>query len=233
MVVAGASSFAAGSTVRLAITPAGANDQIAVGGAAQLGGATLQVAASPGAYGTQHFTLLTAAGGVSGTFAFAGLNTGSFLVTPSLIYSPDSVVLAFQRTQIQGQTFNERAVAGALNADTLTAPLLLAVTAGGLPSNAQLDQVSGEIHATLRSALFDDGALVREATFDHLRDAATAPTSPAGVSLWADVRGSRLTLDGDGNAARAQSDGQTTVVGVISVAAPGASALPTPTTGGG
>ena len=116
--------------------------------------------------------------------------------------------------QIQGGTFNQRAVAGALNADALTAPFLLALTANGLPAAAQLDAASGEIHATLRSALFDDGALVREATFDHLRDAATAPASPAGVSLWADVRGSRLTLDGDGNAARAQSDGQTRVVGI-------------------
>ena len=213
MTVTGAANFAAGSTVKLAVTPAGANDQIAVGGAAQLGGATLQVAASPG---TQRYTLLIAAGGVSGTFAFAGvsgLGTLSALVTPSLIYSADSVVLAFSRVQIPGGTFNQRAVAGALNADALTAPLLLALTTNGLPGNAQLDQASGEIHATLRSALFEDGALLREATFDRLRGAAAGDNIREGVALWADVRGDRLTLDSDGNAAQARANGQAVVIG--------------------
>ena len=58
-----------------------------------------------------------------------------------------------------------------------------------------LDQLSGEIHASARTALIDDSRFAREAAIDRLRQASD------GAALWGRAFGAAGHWDGDGNAA--------------------------------
>jgi len=72
-------------------------------------------------------------------------------------------------------------------------------------SQAALDQLSGEIHASTQSALLYSGNLVRQTLASRLLN--TFETGPARepLPLWAQVTGGEFSLDSDGNAARAQT----------------------------
>ena len=68
--VAGNISFAAGSTYRVEVDATGASDRLAATGTATLNGGTVAVLAAPGAYQpSTSYTILTAAGGITGAFA--------------------------------------------------------------------------------------------------------------------------------------------------------------------
>ncbi len=93
LTVTGNVTQAAGSTLAIEANPTTASE-LAVGGAASLGG-TLALTFDAGAYtaGTE-YTLLTAAGGVTGTFGAltqSGANIG--FLTPELTYQADAVDL--------------------------------------------------------------------------------------------------------------------------------------------
>jgi fibronectin-binding autotransporter adhesin len=91
--VAGNVSFATGSTYSVELNPAGQSDLIAATGAATIApGALVQITAASGIYAPMtHYVILTASGGVSGTFVAPTINL-SFLV-PELIYQPNEVDL--------------------------------------------------------------------------------------------------------------------------------------------
>ena len=73
--VSGDATFSAGSTYQVEIDPTGASDLLAVGGIATLGGATVDVLKAAGGYTAgARYTILTAAGGVSGTFGTLSQN---------------------------------------------------------------------------------------------------------------------------------------------------------------
>lgn len=216
LTVAGPVSFASGSTYRVAITPAGGSDRIASSGAAALAGGTVQVAAAPGAYtGNQSYSILTAQGGVSGTFSSA---TSSFaLLSPNLSYTPTSVLLTLVRAPLvgTGQTINQRAVARALDAAPLSSPLLLALAGTVMPTNAAFDAVSGEIHASVQEVLVDESRRVRDAALDRLRTSAGALGlgAQSGPAVWAELRGGWFSAEGGGNAAVLDSAGSTAMFG--------------------
>ena len=61
-----------------------------------LGGATLNILAAPGIYAPgQNYTLLTASGGLNGTFTFGGITGGTYATQPTLGYTAKSVLLDF------------------------------------------------------------------------------------------------------------------------------------------
>ncbi|MGM3366937.1 hypothetical protein ACS212_22750, partial [Escherichia coli] len=65
-----------------------------VTGTADLGGATVQAVFAPGSYVSKTYTILSAAGGVSGTFASGIVNTGlPSNVHSSLSYDANNVYL--------------------------------------------------------------------------------------------------------------------------------------------
>ena len=96
MTVTGAGSFATGSTLNFDITPGGASDFLSIGGVGSLGGATLNILAAPGTYAPgQSYTLLTASGGLNGTFTYGGITGGTYATQPTLGYTAKSVLLDF------------------------------------------------------------------------------------------------------------------------------------------
>ncbi len=223
--VAGALGFLSGSTYVVDVDAAGASDKIAATGAATLSGGTVNVLAASGSYSTAtRFTILTAAGGVSG--AFASLTTSSNLafLTPGLSYDADDVYLGFAQTAAfpsVAMTPNQNAVATTLQILGPGAPLYTAVVGQSVAgARAAFDALSGEIHASAVSSAFDDARLPREAVLDRLSspygalpvgggaagfaamNAIAAPTLPADVfAAWGQAFGSFGHIGGDGNAA--------------------------------
>ncbi len=136
--VGGDVSFQAGSTYRVQVDASGRTDRIAASGTATLGGGTVDVQAGVGSYGlSTRYTILTAAGGVTGQFS--GLTTTSNLafLDPALSYDADDVVLGFTRKAdfvAAAGTPNQRAAAAglqSLGAGVLFDAVLSQSAAGG------------------------------------------------------------------------------------------------------
>lgn len=185
--VAGDLRLQAGSTYQVEIDPSGASDRIAVTGAAEIDGANVHVAKTPGTYTPgRRYEILTAAGGLDGRFAALSQNLP--FIDLGLSYDPTSVHLDVARNEVAfptvGQTDNQRAVAGAVEALGGGNALYDAVVwqDGEDAARAAFDTLSGEIHASTRTALINDSALLRSAANERIR-AAFADTSSADLPV--------------------------------------------------
>ncbi|MEI9887562.1 MAG: autotransporter outer membrane beta-barrel domain-containing protein [Rhizomicrobium sp.] len=209
LTVAGNIAFVAGSTYDVEADAAGAADRINAGGIATISGGTIAVAAAPGVYTGLTYRILSAAGGVNG--AFAGLTTNSPSLIARLFYGPTTVDL-FLVSDIDfaplTHTPNEIAAAAAIKAGGASSALYNAFLTQQ-PATAfipgALDQLSGTLHADLRSAMFEDNRAVRQALLRRLRQATSGgPDSrdvADGVTAWLHVLSNWGSVDGDGNAA--------------------------------
>ena len=207
--VAGNLTLAQGSVYQLNAASDGRSDQLRVSGVAALQGGNVSVLASGNFQPTTTYSILTANGGVSGQFA--GATTDMAFLNPSLTYSPQNVTLRLQRNEVSlqniAQTPNQRAAAGALSALD-TGPLYSAVVQlNAANARTAFDSLSGEVHASLKSAAFEDSRFVRNASLGRLREsfdtpAATAIDAPAasGSGVWAQAVDSWGSTDADGNA---------------------------------
>lgn len=227
--VVGDIEFKAGSTYEVEIDAAGQGDRIAASGTATIGGGTVEVLNAPGTYvvGTR-YTILTATSGLTGSFV--GLTQAAPLSTPflsfTLNYDASAAYLDVTRSDLTfgsiGTTPNQRAVGGGLDSLPLSSPLLNAVSQLDTASvQSALDQLSGEIHASIVSSLIEDSHFVRDVATDRLRSAfdtagATelpvmsyasdgpdlVPATTDLLAVWGQGFGSWGHADGDGNAAR-------------------------------
>ncbi|HLG49574.1 MAG TPA: autotransporter domain-containing protein [Reyranella sp.] len=117
--ISGAYLQAGGSTYQVEVNGAGQSDRINVTGApgfALLLGGTVQVTAAPGTYAhTTTYTILSATGGVAGTFD--GVTSNFAFLKPSLSYDADDVFLVLTRSGFSGGalTPNQHAVGTALD----------------------------------------------------------------------------------------------------------------------
>jgi outer membrane autotransporter protein len=220
--VTGEASFAAGSTFVVNVNPTGQNDKLVTTGTTTLSGGTVVVDGASGTYlPSTRYTLLTAQGGVSGTFS--SLSTSGDLATlvfidPTLSYDANDVYLGFSVLPFvsAAQTPNQVATALALQAQPAGSPLynaLISQTAPGALS--AFNALSGEIHASAVGAAFDDTRLPREAVLDRLAESYAAPSpssaktvqtytfsTPTQVySAWAQAFDSWGHLGGNSNAA--------------------------------
>ncbi|HEY0012212.1 MAG TPA: autotransporter domain-containing protein [Allosphingosinicella sp.] len=210
-------SFAAGSVFEVDITEAGGFDRLLAGGTATLSGGTVSAlfsGFSSGAGGTCGSSIsapiLTAQGGVTGTFA--GVTSNSAFLTPTLSYDSKNVFLNLTRNAAtfteRGETANQKQSAGAAEALACGAPLFDAlVVLDAASARAAFDRISGEIHASARSALLDDSRFLRDA----LRSATAAEERP---TLWGQAYGSWGDSDGNGNAAAVDRDGRGLFAGI-------------------
>jgi len=167
--VAGNTTFAAGSTYEVEVDGAGNSDKTLVTGSATLQGGT--VAALFQGQAEQcgapfRYTILTAQGGVSG--AFAAVTSNFAFLAPSLSYDPNNVFLTLTRAPgtfaDHGTSSNQQrtaAAAEALNCGNAVFDPLVRLSSAA--AGAAFDQLSGEIHASTRGALFEDSRFVREA----------------------------------------------------------------------
>jgi len=152
------------------IDPASATSDLAhATGTAALNGQVLVTslggAYKPGAV----YTILTADGGVSGTFSSPSMTSSYVFLTPGLFYDAGNVCLTLARNgtplaSLAG-TPNEKAVATSLDGLPASSPLLSQVL--GLTQGTNFaglyDALSGEIHATAAGALLQGSAGIRPA----------------------------------------------------------------------
>ncbi|MFI4994651.1 MAG: autotransporter domain-containing protein [Hyphomicrobiales bacterium] len=198
--VSGNVAFAAGSTYQAEINAAGQGDKILATGQATLSGGTVQVLAANGAY-TQanRYTILTANGGVTGTFANVTVNQNFAFLTPTLTYDANDAFFGFTLTTVPagapgaGQpipfpsvavTRNEAATAAAVQALGLGNAVYNAVVGQTVAGARQaFDALSGEIHASAATAAFEDARLPREAILDRLNQPAEPSTLGAAIPM--------------------------------------------------
>ncbi|WP_188582083.1 beta strand repeat-containing protein, partial [Azorhizobium oxalatiphilum] len=158
--VSGNAAFAGGSIYAVSVNSAGQSDRIAVSGTTTLAsGSAVAVTAESGTYNfTQRYTILTSAGGVSGTF---GTVTSNFaFLTPSLSYDASDVYLTLNRNDVSfasvASTPNGRAAAGAVEAGGPNTALYQAVAGGSVGSSqAAFKTLSGEAQASAGSNAFN------------------------------------------------------------------------------
>ena len=227
LAVTGNAVVQAGSTFAVDVSPTAA-DRLTVVGTASLAGALVV----SGSYAPRtSFTLLSAAGGLTGSFTSTiGSANGAFL--PIVTYTAQNVLLSFTPksliTQVGSAAITPNQLRFATAFDAATATTLdpsgfAALFVTGLAVPAALDQLTGEIHSVERRVAMDDTRYVREAAFDRLGEGAslvgrrqeTSTTSGASghtYTLWARGVGSWGSSDSDGNG----SSFNTSSAGVIS-----------------
>ncbi|WP_420959672.1 autotransporter domain-containing protein [Brucella sp. IR073] len=176
LTVDGDLTLGAGSTYIANIAPDGKGDKLAVTGTAMLQGGDIYIAKLAGNYMPgQRYTILTAGEGVTGTFG--NLSQNMPFVDLGLTYDPRNVYLDIARNDVAfptvGITRNQKATAGAVEALDAGNDVYDAVVLQDSEAAARVafDQLSGEIHASARTALINDSRLIRSAVNDRLRAA--------------------------------------------------------------
>lgn len=225
--VAGNVNFASGSTYEVEVNAAGQSDLVDAGGTATIdAGAIMSVLPEAGTYGeVTQYTVLTAAGGVTGAF---GTVTSAFaFLDPSLSYDANNVYLTLTRNNVgfvdAAATRNQHAVGTALDGLGGASPFY-ATFLGMSAAQAQsaFDAMSGEVHASHKASLLEDGQYLRGAITARLRGAfdaqlpssvrvaaigeeaaAYAEPESAKPAVWGDVYGAWGERDANGNAAAA------------------------------
>ncbi|MEG9457584.1 autotransporter domain-containing protein [Methylobacterium ajmalii] len=195
LTVAGNASFAAGSTFQVETDAGGQSDRLAATGTATIQGGTVRVLAQNGAYAPRTgYTILSAAGGVSGTFA--GVSSNLAFLTPTLRYQPAQVDLTLTRNDVAfatiAQSRDQAAVATAIQGAGAGAGLYDRTVGLTTPEAvAAFQALTGDIHASSVSAAYETAFFVREAILDRLRwsGAATRDYGSLPATYTADLPG--------------------------------------------
>ena len=212
----------ANGVLEVEATPDGQASLVKVSGTANLAGSALVVADSGNWLPHTQYTVLTAAGGVSGQFASASSNF--VFLTPTLSYGNNDVSLTLQRNNIDfnavAKTPNEFAVATSLNklnyGNVVYDALLLSHAD---TARKAFDQLSGEIHASIRTAIMDDERNVRDVVANHLLNGTQDNDSQTGVmdngvAVWTTATARGGSHQGDGNASTLDANGDSMLLGM-------------------
>lgn len=228
LTVAGDLIFDAGATYAVEADPDGsASDLIDVAGTAFLNGASVLHVGLDGEYKPlSAYTILSADGGISGTF---GAVTSAYaFLTPDLSYDMNNVYLEFVRNDADfsdlARTHNQTATAEAaenLGAGHAVYNAIVALSDDDALIQSGFDALSGEIHASTKTVLITESRIVRDAASERLRAAfdglGAAPASlrafwpdaseqiggaaADGLVPWGVAFGGSSETDTDGNAA--------------------------------
>ncbi|MGN6305649.1 MAG: autotransporter outer membrane beta-barrel domain-containing protein, partial [Mesorhizobium sp.] len=238
LTVNGNLTFNGSSNYLTEVTRAGA-DKTIVTGTANLDG---KVVVKPLAHigKTTTYTIMTA-GTENGAFSGVDfLAVNNFASNPQLTYAGNDVLLTLDAGLLMPEllgdvTPNQKSVATGINNSILGGTIMpdsfdALFALSGSPLRAALDTLSGEIHASARTALVEDSRFLRDAVNERIRAAfagvgaaaspvlaygetgtgstataaishALAPADTAGLAAWGSVFGSWGSTDGDGNAA--------------------------------
>ncbi|TWD55771.1 outer membrane autotransporter protein [Agrobacterium vitis] len=197
-------TLAPGSTYDLEIANDGRSDRTIVSGTAAINGANLNVITMDPtvSYAAgQSYSFLTA-GNVTGQFS--NLQIDSAFINSKLFYSPTDVTLRLsswggRAFTTAAQTPNQLAAASALDkldqsAGSSSLPLYNTVLFMNADNARKaFDQVSGEDHASVQSALLSNSRFVSSMALDRLYDGDTG--------FWTSGYGARTHFGSDGNAA--------------------------------
>ena len=221
--VNGGVSFDPTSTLDIETHPDGSSDKLIATANVALNDARLNIIAGSGNWLPSTRYTIIEAGSVSGTFGQIDKNLP--FLTPVVTYNADSVVLTLNRNATSfasvGDTPNQSEAARAVDGLAVTAPVAVAVSA--LDADAAkraYDSLSGELHASLQSALLDDTRYLREGI--NARMLSTQGLSPElgalnadgnGLVFWLRGYGAQATTQGDGNGARVTRDSRGMILG--------------------
>lgn len=203
LAVEGAYTQASGSVYAVDIDPS-TSDRIDVAGDAAIeAGTTVRVSGAGGAYVIgKRYTILSATGSVSGQYS--ALTSNLPFLGLELAYDPGNVFLDVTRSdtafQDVGRTPNQIAAGGGVESLGPGSPVYDAVlNLSAAQARHAFDQLSGEIHASARTALIEDSRFIRDAVDDRIR---AAFDGADGLAAWGRAFGSWGHWDSDGNAAR-------------------------------
>jgi autotransporter-associated beta strand protein len=219
LTVNGNVSLAAGSNYQFDATDTGSSDLIHATGTAALGGGSV-ISTLAGSHwnAATRYTILTADGGVSGSFGTASSNFA--FLTPTLSYDADHAYLTLIRNTATfasaGATSNERRTADAIAANSTSAVYNAVLPLAVGPARAAFNELGGDSLASTRTAIIDDSRYVRDAINSHLQGVQGAgglAKSDGEGSVWASTWGHGGSHDSDGNAARMGSNGSGLMVG--------------------
>ena len=198
-------TFEAGSTYEVEVNAAGQSDGIVAAGTATINGGGVTVLAGSGSYApATTYTILTAGGGRDGIFTEGATSNFAFL-DPSLTYDANNVYLTMTRNDVGfenvGLTRNQIATGGGVeslgNGNAIYNAVL---NLSADQARSAFDLLSGEIHASAKTAMIEDSRFLREAALDRLR-VALAPDAGETSGVWGRVFGSAGEWNSDGNAA--------------------------------
>lgn len=232
LTVNGDVTMTAGSIFAVELAGNGSSDRIGAGGKATLGGGKVEVKAldSQTSYTTgKTYTILTADGGIEGSFDPVVLSNSAFLFG-QLSQDTDSVDL---KIAVKGVSFagvadspNSKETAGALDTLQQSGPSLalynklLFLSAD--EARAAFNGLSGEIHGSTATGLIADSQKLRDAIDNRLQSAFANPSEaplpvmaygddaslPTGsistqrFTAWGSAFGSWGSIDGNGNSAK-------------------------------
>jgi outer membrane autotransporter protein len=232
LTVDGDLAFAAGSRLAVEVNPkTGESDLVEVTGSAALNGGSVAHVGASGNYDLRStYTILSADGALVGKFD--GVTSDFAFLTPDLLYDYDlgTVDLELLRNGRDfasvAQTRNQAATAKAIegigfDAGHAVYDAIAQMADDGDRIRASFDQLSGEIHASAKSALIEESRVVRDAATNRIRaafDGVAAPAVPVlaygpggpalsaadkaqGLAAWGHAFGSWSSLDGNRNAA--------------------------------
>lgn len=204
---------AAGSIYQAETTAAGLSDLIVVGGAATIAsGAQLQITRDTGTYaiGTR-YALLTAAGGINGSYSVVqtAVNGTEFRI----VQTATSLFADLARTAASlssvAITRNQTSVAAALaplgTGNAAFAALTLLPEDGAVRRG--LDDLSGEVHPSLRTSALADARLTQDAVVARLL------TRDEGSGMWGQFMGRAGSDNGVAGAANVERNGWSGVGG--------------------
>jgi autotransporter-associated beta strand protein len=219
--VKGDVSFATGATYVVNTTADGVSDVVTATGKVALGNAAVRSLQGSGVYNANtRYTILTADGGLDGTFNNASSSLA--FLTPSLSYDATHVYLNLARNAVSfaslAQNANQAAAAAAAQSQgegRAVYDAVVSLEAPAVPS--ALGNLAGESLASARTALVDDAREIRETVQRHVL---TANGDGAWTSVWGhwgDRGGSagvdRLRSNGGGVLAGADRDLGTVTLG--------------------
>jgi len=237
LTVAGDFTQASGSLYEVDADADGTSDLIDVSGTATLEGGAVHVLAGTGNYAAaSQYTILAADGGVFGAYT-GGVTSNLAFLDPSLSYDANNVYLTMTRNEVGfvnvGNTRNQKAAGAAiesLGAGNAVHDAVLNLS--GEQARDAFDRLSGEVHASVKTAMLEDSRFIRDAVMNRIRaafgdttlavppvmefDDGSARLSAANTdtfAMWAQAFGSWGHWEGNGNAASFSRDAGGLLVG--------------------
>ncbi|WP_230534059.1 autotransporter domain-containing protein [Microvirga roseola] len=203
--VAGNVRFEADSVYQVETNAAGQSDLVKATGAATLSGGTVQVLAESGSYKpSTSYTVLTAEGGVVGTFA--GVRSNFAYLDPTLTYGNSDVRLTLTRKTVPTGSLTLNAVAVSGNqyrvADAVEAlgsghRVFDAVIGQSVDGARQaFDALSGEVHASAAGAALSGTLRTQDMLLNRMRSIQAPVAGPVQAAYAADRPGVAPLVDG-------------------------------------
>lgn len=208
LTVAGDYTAYAGSVLQLEVDAENRYDTLIVGGDAHLDpGSTLALSGGPYRQG-QTYNFLQAA---STTGSFSKIDSSLLFLDPSLTAAGTGLSLSVARNGTAFATYaqsrNQQAVANGLDASSSAPPAamssvfddVLNATARSMPG--LMDQLSGEAHASVQSALLTRSDLWTSSVTRRLNGVMASPAGNTPLPMWVNLHRQWTTLNGSAGSA--------------------------------